>query len=87
MRFQQPPQFQFAVRFHDCVGIDGEIDGDAAHRGKLIAGAKGPGGHRGLNLVDKLAIDRDAAMGVEAEDKFGCGALEGLLHSINVLVD
>ena len=45
-----------------------------------------PGGHRRLHLIDQLAIDRDAAMGIEPEGKFTDGGLGCQLHSINVLV-
>jgi len=35
--FEQATEFQFAIGAHYGVGIDGEIDGELAHGGELIA--------------------------------------------------
>ena len=77
-------QLHLAVGAGDGVGIDGEIDSDAAYGGELVAGAQGGGGDCGLDLVDELAVDGHAGVEVEAEGEFGLGEW---LHGINVLVD
>ena len=74
----------FAIGAGDGVGIDGEIDSDAAYGGELVAGAQDGGGDCGLDLVDELAVDGHAGVEVEAEGEFGLGEW---LHGINVLVD
>ena len=83
---EDAPEFHLAVGAGDGVGIDGEIDGDAANGGELVPGAKAGGGNRDLDLVDELAVDGDAGVGIEAEGEFGCG-LGRVFTSINVLVD
>ena len=77
-------QLHLAVGAGDGVGVDGEIDGDTADGGELVSGAQGGGGDGGLDLVDELAVDGHAGVGVEAEGEFGLGEW---LHGINVLVD
>ena len=64
-------QLHLAVGAGDGVGIDGEVDGDAADGGELVSGAQGGSGDGGLDLVDELAVDRDARMGVQAEVEAG----------------
>jgi len=67
MSFEQAAQFQLAIGAHHGVGIDGEIDGELAHGGQLIAGLQRAGGDAAPYLVDELAVDRDAAVQVDGE--------------------
>ena len=81
-------QLHLAIGAGDSVGIDGQIDGDPADGGELVAGAQRGGGDGGLDLVDELAIDGHAGVDVEAEGELGwCDGLGRLLHFANVLVN
>ena len=87
LRVENAAQLHFAVGAGDSVGIDGEVDGDSADGGELVAGAENTGGNGGLDLVDQLAVDGHAGVGVEAEGELGNDGLGRLLHLANVLVD
>ena len=83
--FEQAAEFELAIGAHHGVGIDGEIDGKLADRRQLIAGRQGAGGDTRPDLIDELAIDRDAAMKIEAEVEaavFGILNHESLMYYI-----
>ncbi len=67
MGFEQAAEFQFTISAHHGIGIDGEIDGELAHRRQLVAGGQRAGGDPAPHLIDQLAIDRDAAMKINGE--------------------
>ena len=67
--FEHASEFELAVGAHHGVGIDRQIDGELAHGGKLVAGGEGTGGNATADLIDQLAVDRDAAVQVERELK------------------
>ena len=77
---QNSAQFHLAISPRDGIGIDGQIDGDAAHCGELVAGLQRSGSHRRLHLVDQLPVDRHARVGIEAEGELGRCGLWLLLH-------
>ena len=67
MSFEQAAEFEFAVGAHHGIGINGEIDGELADGGKLIASGERSGGDSAAHLVDELAVDGDAAVEVDRE--------------------
>ena len=67
---EQFADFELAVSADDGVGIDGDVDGELADRGKLIAGAKGSGSDAAQDLIDDLAVGGDAAAGIQRELNF-----------------
>lgn len=74
MGFDNTEDFQFPVGADNGVGVDGEIDGGLANGGQLVAGMEGIESDAVSNLLDKLAVDGDAASEVEPEgegDRFG----------------
>jgi hypothetical protein len=78
MGFQQASKFQFAVRAHDGIGVDGKINGELANGRKLMASGQGSGGNPSSNLIDELTVHGDA--GVEIEDEFEPAVLGKLPH-------
>ena len=79
-------ELHFAVGTGYGVGIYGEIDGDAADGGELVTCTQGGGGDSGLDLIDQLAVDGYAGVGVETEGELGGDGLGRLFHFANVLV-
>ena len=69
--------FHFAIGTHDGVGVDLEIYGDLTDGGELIAWDEEAGGDGSLDLVDELAVERDAALHVEAEGERDAGLEAG----------
>ncbi len=65
--FEDAANLHLAVGALDGVGVDGEVDGDLAHGGQLLAGLERAGGDSGLHLVDELAIYGHAAVRVEGK--------------------
>ena len=94
---EEAADFHLAVGAEDGVGVDGQVDGNLADGGELVAGGEGAGGDCSLDLVDELPVDGDSAMGVEAEGerlwpRFLSGSalspalgsvLAGSLHGLN----
>ena len=84
--FEKPPEFQFAIGAHHSIGINGQIDGQLANGGQLIARSKGSRSNSAAHLIDDLAVDRHAAVQIEGEPK--SSILRILSHDgINVLYD
>jgi hypothetical protein len=80
---QQSAKFEFAVGSNNGIGIDGQVDCELTHRGKLVADGKRPGSNSAAYLIDDLAIHRYTALKVKPE------AVKGPTrnhHVINVLV-
>lgn len=65
MGLDQAAKFQFAVGPHHGIGIDGEVDSKLAHRGQLITSFQRAGGDAAADLIDELAVNRDAAVQVD----------------------
>jgi hypothetical protein len=86
MGFEQAAEFEFAIRAHDGVGIDGEVDGELADGGELIAFVERSGGYGRADLVDELAVDGDAGVQVEGELEGGGGELSHACQCTTVLV-
>jgi hypothetical protein len=61
--------FHFAISPHDGIGVDLEVYGNLTDGGKLIAWDEKARSNGSLDLVDELAVERYAAMHVEAEGK------------------
>src|SRR6516162_9519616 len=70
VRLQQPSEFELAVSAHHGVGIDGQIDGELAHRGQLIADRKRSRSYAAAHLVDDLTVHGHAAMQVQPKAKW-----------------
>src|SRR5690348_7493351 len=62
LRVENAAQLHLAVRARNGVGINRQLDCDAADGRELVARTKQPGRGGGLDLVDKLAIDRHATV-------------------------
>ena len=55
------------IAANNCVRVHGEVDGELAYGGKLVAALERSGRDTAGDLIDDLAVDRDAAMEVEPE--------------------
>jgi hypothetical protein len=64
---QHASDFQFPIRSHYRIGIDGKVYGHLANGGKLMPGRQSPGGDPAQDLVDDLAVYRDAAVPIQPE--------------------
>jgi hypothetical protein len=71
-----PTNFEFAISSQYGVGIDGQIHGHLADRGKLIASHQGTRSDAPLDLIDDLSIDRHATSQIQAK---GQGSARGSL--------
>ena len=67
LRVDDAADLHLAIGAQDGVGIDGEVDGHLADGGELVADCKSAGGDASLHLIDDLAEDGHAAVGIEAE--------------------
>jgi hypothetical protein len=67
LRVEDAANFHFAIRAHHCVGVDLEINGHLAHGRKLIPSQQGSRRNSGLNLIDELAVEGDAAVHIQTE--------------------
>jgi hypothetical protein len=84
---EQATYLHLAVGAQNCVGVDGEIDGNLSYGGELVSDGEQPGGDCRLYLVDELAVDRNPAVCVQAEGEYGDFEFCASLHeSYNVLV-
>jgi hypothetical protein len=84
MSLQQTSKFEFAVRPSDSIRIDGQINRELAHCGKLIARHQRTGSHTAAHLVDDLAIDRYTAVKVKPQTEW---RPMGTHYEFNVLVN
>jgi hypothetical protein len=67
--------FQLAIRLHDRVGRDFQLQRQRADRRQLFAGMKQAGCHQVLHLVDDLAIDRHAVGQVDRDVQWVCASV------------
>jgi hypothetical protein len=67
LRVEDPANFHFAIRAHNGVGVDLEIDGHLAHGWKLIPSQQGSRRNSGLNLINELAVKGNAAVHIQTE--------------------
>ena len=69
LRFKHASNFEFTISPDDRVRINRQIDRQLTNGGKLIASGESRRSNAANHLVDDLAVDRDAAVQVQAELK------------------
>ena len=65
--FQHTPDFQFPVRSHYRIGIDGKVYRHLPDRGKLMPRGQSSGGDPAQHLVDDLPVHGNAASHIQPE--------------------
>ncbi len=68
-QFDDPAVLQFAVGFGHGIRIGHDVLGKAANGGKLVFGAQCPRFNRVHDLLHQLQINRDAGVGMDAENQ------------------
>src|SRR5580704_5874269 len=67
LRIEDASNFHFAIGTRHGVGVDLQVDGYLADGWQLIPGNQDSRSLSGLHLIDELAIERNAAVHVQAE--------------------
>jgi hypothetical protein len=69
--FDDAVTFEEGVGFGDGHGVDLEVVGDLADGGEEFAGGEFSGGDESAELVDELAVEREAGGGGDGEEEGG----------------
>src|SRR6516164_590453 len=80
LSLQHTADFQLAISAHNRIRIDGEVHRQLAHSRKLIARLQHSRSHAAGDLVDNLAVDRHAALDVQAEGESPSDAADRCGH-------
>ena len=67
MSFDHAAEFELAVCPQDRIRIDGQIDRQLPHGGKLIASGQRSRRKTGPDLVDDLAVDGNSAAQIQGK--------------------
>src|SRR5262249_20262373 len=71
-RLEDALAFEVGVDARDGIGIDAELDGELADRGKLIPDLQPPRRDRGAEGALDLRVDRSGVALVDVDDSHGC---------------